>query len=90
MTDAYERGTVVDVVVTGRTSYGVLVNAPSGEPGWIESGFLDDVAVRLEDWPQIGTVLTAVVLGPRTRDGRWRFCARPSYVASARAAQDPS
>jgi len=81
----YLRGQIVSVTVTGAAHYGVLVTVPSGERGWIESHYLDDVRVPLEDWPASGTLLEAVVLGPRTRDGRWRLSTRPSVLAAARA-----
>ena len=89
-TDDYQRNSIVECVVRGHAHYGVLVDTPSGEPGWIESEYLDDVPVAPSDWPPIDAVVTAVVLGPRTRDGRWRFCARPSCLAEALAAQRDS
>jgi predicted RNA-binding protein with RPS1 domain len=81
----YERGQVINVTVTGAARWGVLVEVPSGEPGWIESHYLDDVRVPVEDWPSSGTTMDAVVLGPRTNDGRWRLSTRPSVLAAARA-----
>jgi hypothetical protein len=80
------RFSIASVTVIGHEHYGVLVRMPSGEPGWIESEYLDDERVATQDWPQMGAVLDAVVLGPRTRDGRWRLCTRPSCFAEARAA----
>lgn len=86
----YRRYSVVPVTVTGHAHYGVLVTVPSGEPGWIESEYLDDVRVQPEDWPPIGSVVDAVVLGPRTRDGRWRLCTSPTCFEEARAAGETS
>jgi hypothetical protein len=74
--------------VTGHAPWGVLIVVPSGEPGWIETHYLDDVRVPAENWPASGSVLEAVVLGPRTRDGRWRLCTRPSVLARARTGRE--
>jgi predicted RNA-binding protein with RPS1 domain len=41
----YLRGQIVSVTVTGAAHYGVFVTVPSGERGWIESHYLDDVRV---------------------------------------------
>lgn len=84
----YVRHAVISVTVTGHEHYGVIVRMPSGEPGWIESEYLDDTHVAPESWPVVGSVLEAVVLGPKTRDGRWRLCTRPSCFDEARAAAE--
>jgi hypothetical protein len=82
----YRRYVITSVTITGHEHYGVIVIMPSGEAGWIESEYLDDVRVAPENWPAIGSVVEAVVLGPQTRDGRWRLCTRPSCFAEARTA----
>ena len=80
---AYGRGDVVDCVVDGHADWGVLVQTPSGEPGWIESEYVDDVRVDREAWPEVGSTVTGVILGPLMRDGRWRLSSRPSSLAAA-------
>ena len=84
----YRRGDVIEVAVTGHAHYGVLVTVPTGERGWIESHYLDDARVAQQDWPERGSVLDAVVLGPQTRDGRWRLTTRPTALVAARAGQE--
>jgi hypothetical protein len=80
----YKRNTILDCVVTGHATYGVLVTTPSGAPGWIESEYLGDEPALETHWPAIGTTVTAAVLGPMTNDGRWRLCARPTFLAETR------
>lgn len=97
--EPYVRYDVIECVVRGHAHYGILVWTPSGEPGWIESEYFQDpvfdggrpprvvnlVSLQRENWPVVGATIVAGVLGPRTRDGRWRLSARPSYLATCRA-----
>jgi hypothetical protein len=78
---------VVDCVVTGHHTDGLLVTLDSGERGVVERVTVEDAPLP-SDWPAVGTRLPAVVLG-RTRDGRLRLAGRPSYVALVRSAADP-
>lgn len=78
---------VVDCVVTGHDADGLLVQIASGEDAIVERISVEDAPLEGE-WPPVGAVLPAVVLG-RTPDGRLRLGGRPSYVALVRSAMDP-
>jgi hypothetical protein len=81
----YPRHTLVDVVVTHHMRLWLYVEMPTGERGWIPDEYLDDVRVEREHWPEIGSVLRAVVLdGPK--GGRYWLSARPSAFEAARQA----
>jgi hypothetical protein len=81
----YPRYTILDVVVTHHERLWLNVQMPTGAPGWIPDEYLDDVRVEREHWPEIGSVLRAVVLdGPKR--GRYWLSARPSVFEAARQA----
>jgi hypothetical protein len=81
---SYKRNDIIDCVVVGHARWGVLIRTPSDEPGWIEPDYLDDKRALQQDWPRVGTVVTAVALDS-TGDGRWWLSSRPSSLNEARA-----
>jgi hypothetical protein len=68
--------------------HGLIVTLDIGERRWIEGDWVrDDLAVRHDQWPPLGTRLDAVVLGV-PEDGEVRLCCVPSYVELIRSCPD--
>jgi hypothetical protein len=78
---------IVECVITGHASYGLIVRSRSGEPGYVERDMIADWPTRAEDWPAAGKAILAVVLG-YAHDGRLHLSAQPSYVAYVQSARD--
>jgi hypothetical protein len=83
----YARFDIIDCVVTAHAPWGLVVETPSGEHGYIDSDGISDRMQSADSWPGVGQVMPAVVLGC-LRDGRVRLAAKPSYLAYVRSAVD--
>ena len=75
-------------VVAAHKDYGLLLRLENDDEGFVDSSDVADAPVRPQDWPPVGTRLTAVVLGP-TRMGRWRLSLRDGDVEVVTALEDP-